>query len=213
MFFKMCSSILYISRSLPQSFFDTTPLGRIMNRFSKDQFTIDEILPRSFLGYARTLTSVFACIAVNSIGNKFYILFAIPLLFLYAYCQHYYLSTSRELKRLDSSTRSPIYAHFQETLYGCGSIRAFGQEDRFIEFSSKKGMSLKFILVDENQRAYYPSVSSNRWLAVRLEAIGALIVFGSASFGVLSLYFHQEISSSTIGLMLVYSLSYVYVLF
>lgn len=84
----------------PQSFFDTTPLGRILNRFSKDQYTVDEVLPRSFQGYFRTLFNVISVLAVNAIGSPYYIIFAIPLGFLYGYFQRFYLSTSRELKRL-----------------------------------------------------------------------------------------------------------------
>jgi ATP-binding cassette subfamily C (CFTR/MRP) protein 1 len=84
----------------PQSFFDTTPLGRILNRFSKDQYTVDEVLPRSFQAYFRTLFNVISVLAVNAIGSPYFILFAIPLSFLYGYFQKFYLSTSRELKRL-----------------------------------------------------------------------------------------------------------------
>ncbi|KAJ3255495.1 hypothetical protein HK103_006226 [Boothiomyces macroporosus] len=184
---------------LPQSFFDTTPLGRIINRFSKDQYTIDEVLPRSFLMFFRTLFQVLAVLAINTFGNVYYLLLAIPLGLLYYYFQRYYLSTSRELKRLDSTSRSPIYQNFQETLNGVSSIRAYGQSDRFIKINEGR--------VDYNQRAYYPSVSSNRWLAVRLEFIGSLIVFGSGTFGVLALKYQDYMSSSLLGLMLVYSLN------
>jgi ABC-type multidrug transport system fused ATPase/permease subunit len=184
---------------LPQSFFDTTPLGRVLNRFSKDQYTIDEVLPRSFNGFFRTLFSVISVLAVNSFGSKYYILFAIPLAVLYMYFQKFYLSTSRELKRLDSTSRSPIFAHFQETLGGVSTIRAYKCENRFIATNESR--------IDFNQKAYYPSISSNRWLAIRLEFIGALIVFGSALFSVFTIWFNGSIPASIIGLMLTYSLS------
>ncbi|KAH9270061.1 hypothetical protein BASA83_007891 [Batrachochytrium salamandrivorans] len=183
---------------LPQSFFDTTPLGRILNRFSKDQYTIDEVLPRTFQGYFRTMFSVASVLAVNVLGSPLFLLFAIPLGALYSYFQRFYLSTSRELKRLESISRSPVYAHFQETLNGVSSIRAYKQELRFIDTNEER--------LDYNQRAFYPSVSSNRWLAVRLEFIGALIVFGSALFSVVAIYFKSSITAGTIGLMLSYSL-------
>ena len=183
---------------LPQSFFDTTPLGRILNRFSKDIVTIDQVLPSCFLMYFRTLLMVTSVLVVNSIGNPYYLLLAFPLGILYNYVQKYYLSTSRELKRLDSVSKSPIYQNFQETLNGIVSIRAFQQQERFVKVNQEK--------VDSNLRAYYPSVSSNRWLAVRLEFIGSFIVFGSAIFGVLSLYKGNNISASLIGLMLVYAM-------
>ncbi|CAJ0881173.1 12874_t:CDS:2, partial [Entrophospora sp. SA101] len=102
----------------PTSFFDTTPLGRILNRFSKDQYTIDEVLPRTFAGYFRTIFYVLATILVIAFSTPLFIIVIVPMIFVYRYIQVYYLSTSRELKRLDSVTRSPIYAHFQETLGG-----------------------------------------------------------------------------------------------
>ncbi|KAI8911120.1 P-loop containing nucleoside triphosphate hydrolase protein [Gorgonomyces haynaldii] len=192
---KLLDNILHV----PQSFFDTTPMGRILNRFAKDQYTVDEVLPRSFQAYFRTLFSVITVLAVNAFGSSYYLILALPLGYLYAYFQRYYISTSRELKRLDSTSRSPIYAHFQETLYGVSTIRAYAQEGRFTEKNEDR--------IDFNQKAYYPSVSANRWLAVRLELIGSLIVFCSGMVGVLSIYFTWNLSASIIGLMLTYSLN------
>ncbi|KAJ3220874.1 hypothetical protein HK099_003938 [Clydaea vesicula] len=184
---------------LPQSFFDTTPLGRIMNRFSKDQNTIDETLPRTFHGYFRTLFSVLSVLAVNSFSSPLFLVFAIPLGYLYIFFQRYYISTSRELKRLDSISRSPVYAHFQETLGGLATIRAYKQEKRFLATNEDR--------VDYNQRAAFPSICSNRWLAVRLEFIGSLIVFGSANFSVVSILATGTVNQSIAGLCLTYSLT------
>ncbi|KAJ3266425.1 hypothetical protein HDU77_001036 [Chytriomyces hyalinus] len=195
----MHNSMLENVIHLPQSYFDTTPLGRILNRFSKDVYTVDEVLPRVFQGYTRTLFTVLAVLVINTIGNWMYAAFVIPLSLLYVYFQRYYLSTSRELKRLDSTSRSPVYAHFQETLAGVSTIRAYQQSSRFIGTNEYR--------VDFNMKAYYPSVSSNRWLAVRLEFIGSLIVFGSAMFAVVSIAVSGYVSASLVGLALTYSLS------
>jgi len=100
--------------------------------------------------------------------------------------QRYYVATAREIRRLDSVSRSPIFAHFSETLNGVSTIRAFSQQRRFIRENEAR--------LDENQRAYYVSISSNRWLAVRLEFVGALVVFFSALFAVIS---RETIPSST----------------
>ena len=89
----------------------------------------------------------------------------------YIFVQRYYLESSRELKRLDSVSRSPIFAHFQETLGGAATIRAYRQTKRFEQESRWR--------MDENLRAYFMWVMLNRWLAVRLEAVGKCCKFYS----------------------------------
>ncbi|CAJ0833879.1 2763_t:CDS:10 [Entrophospora sp. SA101] len=183
----------------PTSFFDTTPLGRILNRFSKDQYTIDEVLPRTFAGYFRTIFYVLATILVIAFSTPLFIIVIVPMIFVYRYIQVYYLSTSRELKRLDSVTRSPIYAHFQETLGGVTTIRAYQQTDRFIEENENR--------LDENQKAYFPSISCNRWLAVRLEFLGSLIIFSASILAVVTLLTTGNIDAGLVGLSVTYALS------
>uniref|UniRef100_A0A1I7YAA3 ABC transporter domain-containing protein n=1 Tax=Steinernema glaseri TaxID=37863 RepID=A0A1I7YAA3_9BILA len=113
----------------------------------------------------------------------------IPLLVIYTLVLRFYVSTSRQLKRLESTTRSPVYSHFQETIQGVVSIRAYRCMDRFVNESQKK--------VDENLVTYYPSIVANRWLAVRLELVGNLIVLCSALFAAL----FRDSSGVTAGLV------------
>ncbi|KAI9307717.1 multi drug resistance-associated protein MRP [Cunninghamella echinulata] len=185
----------------PMSFFDTTPLGRILNRFSKDQHTIDEILPRTFGGYFRVLFSVVATVTVIAYSTPFFLVMIVPLAFVYMYVQRYYLATSRELKRLDSVGKSPIYSHFQETISGVSTIRAYDQQNRFIFENESR--------LDDNQRAYFPSISCNRWLAVRLEFLGSIIIFGASAFAVLGVLYGDEsyIDPGLVGLSVSYALS------
>lgn len=120
----------------------------------------------------------------------------IPIGIIYYFLQRFYVATSRQLQRLVSVSRSPIYSHFGETITGAQSIRAFGQQNRFILESERK--------VDLHQTCYYPSIISRRWLALRLEMIGNLIIFFAALFAVLSKGPNQ--SAGFVGLSITYSL-------
>ena len=123
----------------------------------------------------------------------------IPLGGLYLYIQRYYLRTSRELKRLGSISRSPIYAHFQESLSGMSTIRAYRQQKRFAQESEWR--------VDANMRAYFPSVTVNRWLAIRLEFIGSVIILCAATAAVVAVARGGGPSAGPLGLAMAYALS------
>ena len=102
------------------------------------------------------------------------------------------------MKRLDSVSRSPIYAHFQESLGGITTIRAYRQQDRFALENEWR--------VDANLRAYYPSISANRWLAVRLEFIGSFIILAAAGFAIISVATGSTLSAGMVGLAMSYAL-------
>lgn len=183
----------------PMSFFDTTPMGRILNRFSKDQATIDEVLPRSFSGYSRTLFQVISVLVVVTMSTPSFIIIILPFSFVYLWLQRYFLATSREIRRLDSVSRSPVFAHFQETLGGISTIRAYRQQKRFIDGNEHR--------LDQNLRAFYPGIAGNRWLAFRLECLSSIIIFGAAFLSVVSLARHVAVDPGLVGLSLSYALS------
>ncbi|KAL7041242.1 hypothetical protein ACKWTF_000685 [Chironomus riparius] len=178
---------------LPMSFYDTTPLGRILNRFSKDMDTIDVILPMIFRFWMVMFFAVLSVFVVISYSTVAFLGVAIPMLVIYYFVQRFYVATSRQLKRIESVTRSPIYVHFSETITGQSVIRAWGEEQRFIAESERR--------VDYNQMMSYPSIIANRWLAVRLEILGAIIVFFAAFFAIIF-----DIGPSTVGLSISYAL-------
>ena len=122
----------------------------------------------------------------------------LPLGVLYWWIQKYYLRTSRELKRLDSISRSPIYAHFQESLSGINTIRAYRQTKRFALENEWR--------IDANLRAYFPSISANRWLAVRLEFLGSIIILASAGFAIVAVTSGNGPSAGLVGLAMSYAL-------
>ena len=110
----------------------------------------------------------------------------------------YYLSTSRELKRLDAVSRSPIFAWFSESLAGASTIKAYTQQSVFI--TNNQGR------LDRNQICYLPSIYVNRWLAVRLEFVGAIIILVVATLSIVALR-TTGLDAGLAGLVLSYALN------
>ncbi|CCF56859.1 hypothetical protein KAFR_0B05630 [Kazachstania africana CBS 2517] len=181
----------------PMSFFETTPIGRILNRFSNDIYKIDSILGRTFSQFFVNAVKVVFVMAVICATTWQFIFVIIPLGVFYIYYQQYYLRTSRELRRLDSITRSPVYSHFQETLGGITTIRGYNQEKRFGHINQCR--------VDNNMSAFYPSINANRWLAFRLELIGSIIILGAATLSIFRLK-EGTLTPGMVGLSLSYAL-------
>ncbi|KAH8673993.1 metal resistance protein YCF1 [Xylariales sp. PMI_506] len=182
----------------PMSFFDTTPAGRILNRFSSDIYRLDEVLARTFNMLFVNLARSGFTLVVISVGTPAFVALIVPLSAMYYWIQRYYLRTSRELKRLDSVSRSPIYAHFQESLGGISTIRAYRQQGRFLLENEWR--------IDSNLRAFFPSISANRWLAVRLEFIGAIVILAAAGFAIISVTNRSGLSPGMVGLAMSYAL-------
>ena len=117
----------------PVSFFDVTPLGRIINRFSSDLYAIDDSLPFILNIFLAQTYLLLGSIAVTCYGLPWFLVLLAPLTVVYYYIQRYYRLTSRELKRISSVTLSPIYAHFNETVTGLTTIRAMRHSDRSVK--------------------------------------------------------------------------------
>ncbi|XP_037822326.1 multidrug resistance-associated protein 1 isoform X2 [Lucilia sericata] len=188
------STLLTNIMRLPLSFFDTTPLGRILSRFSKDLESLDTVLPRLFDDALWCGFEVLATIVVISMTTPIFMAVIIPIAFLYYFAQRFYVATSRQLMRLESVSRSPIYSHFGETVTGVSTIRAYSVQDRFIDESDTK--------VDKNQVCKYPSLIANRWLAIRLEMVGNLIILFASLFAVLG----GQKNAGLVGLSVSYAL-------
>ncbi|BFZ53008.1 ATP-binding cassette glutathione S-conjugate transporter ycf1 [Savitreella phatthalungensis] len=182
----------------PMTFFETTPMGRILNRFSNDVYKIDEVLARTWSMFLRNSMQVMFVLGVICATTPAFAIVILPMAGVYYFVQRYYLTAARELKRLDSTSRSPIYAHFQESLGGMSTIRAYDQEGRFARENEWR--------VDMNQKPYFLYISTNRWLAVRLEFIGSILIFAAAFFAVVSVY-TGGISAGLVGLSMSYALN------
>ena len=102
----------------PMSFFETTPIGRIINRFSKDIDNLDWQVAVAFQSLFSILLICIGSFAMILIVTPWFIIALVPLFYVYYRVQKYYRASSREIKRLDAISRSPLFAHFGETLTG-----------------------------------------------------------------------------------------------
>ncbi|RUS92073.1 hypothetical protein EGW08_000097 [Elysia chlorotica] len=182
----------------PISFFDSTPIGRILNRFSSDLYSVDDSLPFILNIFLAQAYGILGTLVVTCYGLPWFLVCLIPLGALYYKIQHYYRHTSRELKRLSSVTLSPIYAHFSETVMGLSTIKAMRHSERFCKQNQE--------FLDVNQRAQYATQLSARWLDFRLSMLGVAMV---ACISFIAVIQHQlsTVDAGLVGLAISYSLS------
>ncbi|XP_067143928.1 LOW QUALITY PROTEIN: ATP-binding cassette sub-family C member 10 [Centruroides vittatus] len=200
----ICAAVVIHRRLLnsilkaPITFFDVTPLGRILNRFSTDVYNVDDSLPFILNILLAQIFSLAGSLTITCYGLPWLIILLIPLAAAYYFIQNYYRCTSRELKRLSSVSLSPVYTHISETLNGHTVIRTFCASSRFQHELSEK--------LDKNQQARFATMLASQWLNLRLQLIGVVIVTGVAFIAV----FEHSVSSvdpSLVGLALSYALS------
>ncbi|CAH0561097.1 unnamed protein product [Brassicogethes aeneus] len=179
-------------------FFDITPLGRILNRFSSDTYTIDDSLPFIMNILLAQFFSLLGCIAITVYGLPWISLVLVPLVPVYHSLQDHYRLTSRELKRISSVTLSPIYSHFNETLQGLTTIRAMRASGRFRRENEDK--------IEANLKAQFASQCAARWLGLRLQFIGVAIVAGVSFIAVIQ-HQYDFADPGMVGLAISYALS------
>ncbi|KAM6386857.1 LOW QUALITY PROTEIN: multidrug resistance-associated protein 1-like [Alca torda] len=180
---------------LPLQHFETNPVGQIINRFTKDLFIVDIRFHYYLRTWLNCTLDVIGTILVIASASPLFIVVVIPLGYFYFTIQ-YYIASSRQIRRLAGASHSPVISHFSETLVGRSTIRAFGHQERIIRKDND--------VVYENLVYFYNNVISNRWLSVRLEFLGNLMVFFAALFVVLA---GNTVSSSTVGLSISYALN------
>ncbi|KAF9942225.1 hypothetical protein BGZ67_002558 [Mortierella alpina] len=180
---------------LPMSFFDTTPIGRIVNRFSSDCFSIDEHLPWKFMDLTYLVVSVSITMVMISVTTPIFIALIPILAVVYYLIQDYYLWATRSLKRINSTSLSPLYQHFDETLNGVATIRAMAVQQQFIQENTKR--------TDYHSNAFTAYKYSDRWVELRLQWLGSTIIFIIALSGVFGRY---TLDPSLVGLALNYAM-------
>jgi len=176
-------------------FFDATPIGRVLNRFTKDMSSMDTQLMFAVSLFLSGTVRLFGTLTIIAIVSPYAIVTFVPVFFAFYFVQRLFRASSRELKRLDSISRSPVYAHFTETLDGMATIRAFhGATGRMVTANEAK--------LDRNQAVYLVHMTANRWLSLRLEFLGGLMILAAAVFAILS-----NENGELVGLSLSYALT------
>ncbi|KAM6464845.1 ATP-binding cassette sub-family C member 8 isoform 1-T1 [Liasis olivaceus] len=194
---KLHCSLLNKIILAPMRFFETTPLGSILNRFSADCNTIDQHIPATLECLSRSTLLCLSALAVISYVTPVFLIALVPLAIICYFIQKYFRVASRDLQQLDDSTQLPLLSHFSETVEGLTTIRAFRYESRF------KQKLLEY--TDSNNIASLFLTAANRWLEVRMEYIGACVVLIAAVASITS-SLHNNLSSGLVGLGLTYAL-------
>ncbi|KAL8190652.1 UNVERIFIED_CONTAM: hypothetical protein K2H54_057714 [Gekko kuhli] len=189
---QMLDSVLH----LPLQYFETNPVGQIINRFTKDMFIVDVRFHYYLRTWLNCTLDVVGTILVIVYASPLFMLVIVPLGYLYFTIQRYYIASSRQIRRLAGASHTPVISHFSETLLGASTVRAFGHQARFMNQNKD--------LINENLVCFYNNVISNRWLAVRLEFLGNLMAFFAALFAVLA---DGKVDSTTVGLSISYALN------
>ncbi|XP_068575447.1 ATP-binding cassette sub-family C member 4-like isoform X2 [Cebidichthys violaceus] len=177
----------------PVHFFDVNPIGRILNRFSKDISQIDSMLPITFVDFYQLILQNVGVVAVAASVIPLILIPVIPLLFVFLYLRRFYLRTSRDVKRLESTTRSPLFSHLTSSLQGLWTIRALRAEERL-----KKAFDAH---QDLHSEAWFLFLMTSRWFALHLDSICSILITFS-TFGCILL--RDGLKAGEVGLVLTY---------
>jgi ABC-type multidrug transport system fused ATPase/permease subunit len=176
------------------AFFDSTPLGRLLGVLGKDIDVMDNTLPDVLRMFIITMGTLVGSVVVISVIFNYFLL-SLLLTIIYIYYAIYYQASARELKRLDSKMRSDLYSRFSESLAGSTTINAYGEANRFIN-------KIQY-LIDLGNRAYILTIANQRWLAVRLDFLGTILVLAVALYSALGA---KGLNPSKAGLILTYTI-------
>uniref|UniRef100_A0A915JDA7 Uncharacterized protein n=1 Tax=Romanomermis culicivorax TaxID=13658 RepID=A0A915JDA7_ROMCU len=182
----------------PCQFFDATPLGRIINRFSADIWCIDDSLPFQANIFVMFVFAVVGTITMTCYGLPWFIVAVVPIMFVYYEIQKYYRRTTCELKRLNTVSLSPIFGQFSNTLNGLTVIKAFKRSTIFVEkFHS---------ILTGNQMAEYSLLACSMWLNVRIQSIGIFMIICVVIIVVVE-HEYRSVNAGLVGLAISYALS------
>lgn len=175
----------------PMHFFDSSPLGRILNRFTHDSDTMDNELSDQYRLFLYSSSSVIGVLILIIVYLPWFAIALVGLLVVFFASSTYYRASAREIKRLDSLGRSKVFSHFSETLTGVSTIVAFGEQKRFLKTNED--------CLNRMNSAYFLTLVNQRWLAVRLDALGTCLTI---IVTILCVTHQFKINSSSVGLVI-----------
>lgn len=178
-------------------FFDVTPLGQMMNRFSKDLEAVDQEVAPVAIGVMSCALGIVVTVVLIAAITPGFLVAGVFITLAYVFLGSFYLRSSRDLKRLESVQRSPLFQQFGETLSGVTTIRAYGDERRFIRDNLVK--------INNQLRPFIYLWAANRWLAFRTDFLGDLVAFFAGAFVILSL---GKIDAGLAGISLSYAIGF-----
>ncbi|CAB4301978.1 unnamed protein product [Prunus armeniaca] len=181
----------------PTSFYDSTPLGRILSRVSSDLSIVDLDIPFNLVFACGAAINASSNLVVLAVFTWQVLLVCIPMVYLAIRLQKYYFSTAKELMRINGTTKSFVANHLAESVSGAITIRAFNEEERFL--------AKNFDIIDTNASPFFHSFSANEWFIQRLEIISTAVLASAALC--MSLLPPGTFSSGFIGMALSYGLS------
>ncbi|XP_020232217.1 ABC transporter C family member 13 isoform X3 [Cajanus cajan] len=190
---KVHNKLLNKLINAPVQFFDQTPGGRILNRLSSDLYTIDDSLPFIMNILLANFVGLLGIAIILCYVQVFFLLLLLPFWYIYSRLQFFYRSTSRELRRLDSVSRSPIYTSFTETLDGSSTIRAFKSEDFFFAKFAEH--------ITLYQKTSYTEIVASLWLSLRLQLLAAFIISFIAVMAVVGSHGSLPVNFASPGLV------------
>ncbi|XP_072319302.1 ATP-binding cassette sub-family C member 4 [Eucyclogobius newberryi] len=189
---RMFNSIL----RTPVRFFDINPIGRVLNKFSKDIGQVDAVLPFTFIDFLQLFLMILGVVAVAASVIPLILIPVSVLFVVFIFIRRYFLQTSRNVKRIEATTRSPVFSHLSSSLHGLWTIRAFGATERFqIIFDAHQ---------DRHSAAWFLFLTTSRWFALRLDGLCSIFVTVT-TFGCLIL--RDQLDAGSVGLVLTYSVT------
>ncbi|XP_055543851.1 ATP-binding cassette sub-family C member 3-like isoform X2 [Wyeomyia smithii] len=193
---KLHNALLKHITHLPMTFFDRISSGQIMNRFSSDLNIVDSSIASNFRDFLTNLFTVVAILILFCCTTSYLLVIILTgIIIFYYYLLVYHLETSRQLKHLEAHSKASLIHHFNESREGRSTIRAYRQEQRFqCDFEA---------VVDCHQHYSQLYIASGRWLGLRLELIGAVVIYFVT---MMAIHNQKLIGASNVGVSISYAL-------